>query len=911
MSPWLRSHLLRTLLLLSICGSARTGKLEFDCQAARHEAEQAWSDEQKAWCCEHQGVRCLSSPREESAAAADAEHLHAADFSVGEYDCMAGYERWESGWSLAKKTWCCFNEGHGCTPSEREYAPAKSLVDRDASTTKSARTTTSAKPATTSTKRPSTTSTKKLPRNTTTTLTATTTVNCSTASKEEEASWSFDTAKHCCVSVDRGCDLLSSFATTTTTAAGSRPLGAGSAEYNCSVGFSYWQQLWSVEKKAYCCEQEGKACPEAVPAKISFDCLADLGKWQDKWDTNKTAWCCHTQGLGCGTTTKWEPFDCTLEARGWSTEKADWCCHHKSVGCPTTTLTSATKTTVTTLAETESTVTTTTSTSSTSTTSSTRGSTTTSSSTTTTTMSWKYECHDESHNSHQWSRKKRLFCCDQVGIGCFTTTSPPYDCSVAYNNWAAGWSDTKKAWCCEKESKGCVPTITSSTETTTTIHHKHTHTSSATSMTTTTDPRQYDCGKGLHNWKLSWSISKMNYCCFHHQRGCTTSTSTTSTSVTSTTTTTSTSTVTETHDCDRQFSTWRSDWSDKKKDWCCKHKNKGCAGGSKPFDCSAGFNNWKKGWSEGKKVWCCRFEAKACKDDHEHHTTQSTTHRDEVSHEEEDDGDDDEEEEEENHDCLDGIDDSEDWTHKKRKYCCDYMGIACGDAEPERPENSEGRYDCHAGYLYTNWKKTWSSDKKKWCCSNERLGCDRGTTTDAPTTTSTTTSTARASRRRRSSSGRRRSSSGSPKLYDCDEGIDNWFYEWSPGKRVWCCLHENEKCLKVTMQQRPEEPDHGEPHYDCDSAADNAQMAWSIQKQEWCCSKGKGGCREEVHRLFDASRPQGLATWTFAVVKTPFGLVASLGCCAAALAAAVALATACGRARHFSRLGHQRIPLIS
>jgi len=32
-----------------------------------------------------------------------------------EYDCHAGYDIWEKGWSEAKKVWCCIAEHRGCT----------------------------------------------------------------------------------------------------------------------------------------------------------------------------------------------------------------------------------------------------------------------------------------------------------------------------------------------------------------------------------------------------------------------------------------------------------------------------------------------------------------------------------------------------------------------------------------------------------------------------------------------------------------------------------------------------------------------------------------------------------------------------------------------------------------------------
>merc|ERR1712060_707235 len=33
------------------------------------------------------------------------------------YDCESGFANWMAGWSVAKKAWCCSNEGKGCPPA--------------------------------------------------------------------------------------------------------------------------------------------------------------------------------------------------------------------------------------------------------------------------------------------------------------------------------------------------------------------------------------------------------------------------------------------------------------------------------------------------------------------------------------------------------------------------------------------------------------------------------------------------------------------------------------------------------------------------------------------------------------------------------------------------------------------------
>ncbi|CAK9020785.1 unnamed protein product [Durusdinium trenchii] len=58
-----------------------------------------------AYCCHHYG-RCQGGTAFEDpyGYGGDGEH----------FDCDAGYEDWQSGWSPAKTQWCCRKEGRGC-----------------------------------------------------------------------------------------------------------------------------------------------------------------------------------------------------------------------------------------------------------------------------------------------------------------------------------------------------------------------------------------------------------------------------------------------------------------------------------------------------------------------------------------------------------------------------------------------------------------------------------------------------------------------------------------------------------------------------------------------------------------------------------------------------------------------------
>jgi hypothetical protein len=311
--------------------------------------------------------------------------------------------------------------------------------------------------------------------------------------------------------------------------------------------------------------------------------------------------------------------------------------------------------------------------------------------------------------------------------------------------------------------------------------------------------------------QFDWSALKKEWCCRHENRGC--------------------GDRSEAYDCEAGFSKWRSGWSEGKKVWCCQHENKACEErpSSKPYDCEAGFDNWKSGWSEGKKVWCCRYESKGCD---EHPQANATF------------------------DCADGIGNTKEWAADKKGYCCSYAGIACGDEPPgdagppggDEPTRSHSGdrsdpFDCYSGYVYTNWKKTWSSRKKRWCCKHDRAFCSPSEQEDRPPPhdhprrrpTSTTGPESSAFDHQPSESEHRSSHTVDASLYDCSAGAHWWRHEWSVGKKVWCCLNEGKACQRIVADDRPPGREHhAERKYHCDSAADNWQMDWSVGKKEWC-----------------------------------------------------------------------------
>merc|ERR1712207_121450 len=82
--------------------------------------ENTWAADKKEWCCRvhHRGcpptappvqpivpIMPIVTPAPQPARPADP------------YNCADGFANWQAGWSVAKKAWCCSNEGKGCPPA--------------------------------------------------------------------------------------------------------------------------------------------------------------------------------------------------------------------------------------------------------------------------------------------------------------------------------------------------------------------------------------------------------------------------------------------------------------------------------------------------------------------------------------------------------------------------------------------------------------------------------------------------------------------------------------------------------------------------------------------------------------------------------------------------------------------------
>jgi len=76
-------------------GCVTTTSLPFDCKAGYDNWEAGWSSAKKQWCCHHEYRGCHTT-------------------TELPFDCSAGFSNWQHGWSDAKKHWCCEHEEKGC-----------------------------------------------------------------------------------------------------------------------------------------------------------------------------------------------------------------------------------------------------------------------------------------------------------------------------------------------------------------------------------------------------------------------------------------------------------------------------------------------------------------------------------------------------------------------------------------------------------------------------------------------------------------------------------------------------------------------------------------------------------------------------------------------------------------------------
>lgn len=112
----------------------------------------------------------------------------------------------------------------------------------------------------------------------------------------------------------------------------------------------------------------------------------------------------------------------------------------------------------------------------------------------------------------------------------------------------------------------------------------------------TEEDELFDCNAGISDFARIWTLAKKQWCCKHKHRGCPPAVD---------------------YDCDAGLKKWQTGWSLFKKAWCCQHEFKGCPDKhSELFDCNAKYSTWQEDWSPGKQAWCCKHAARACTTTH-------------------------------------------------------------------------------------------------------------------------------------------------------------------------------------------------------------------------------------------------------------------------------------------------------
>jgi len=204
-------------------------------------------------------------------------------------------------------------------------------------------------------------------------------------------------------------------ATGTATAAASAP--ASQAAYDCSVDYRDWRTMWEPDKKAWCCQNEQRACEDgtgyevaaggggtaqATAANGRYDCTST-----ELWTLAQVDACCRERGIGCPTTTK--PFDCSTKGL-WPLDQRMWCCTNEQVGCGGD-------------------------------------------------GDDGFDCSMGDEDPLKgWSDEKKAYCCENEQVGCGDGQSAivddgSYRCELAT---MADWSKQKQEYCCLHQSLGCV-----------------------------------------------------------------------------------------------------------------------------------------------------------------------------------------------------------------------------------------------------------------------------------------------------------------------------------------------------------------------------------------------------------------------------------------------------------------------
>jgi len=238
------SKRMKTVMVGSQASTTQSMDFIYDCAK---EAPALWNSTKQDWCCKKFSKGCNASPPAAPstppaapasgtavappAAAAPPQPLApakpgavppAAKPGVGvppvPYDCAAGFDKWEWGWSEGKKAWCCQRAQKGCPPGGKPVpaAPPAKPAAPEVGTP----------PAATPPEKPAI-----LP------------YDCSGDATSSD--WTPGKTAWCCKHEQKGCP---------------KGFSPTPSRFDCLAGLANWQAAWSAEKKAWCCQHEQKGC---------------------------------------------------------------------------------------------------------------------------------------------------------------------------------------------------------------------------------------------------------------------------------------------------------------------------------------------------------------------------------------------------------------------------------------------------------------------------------------------------------------------------------------------------------------------------------------------------------------------------------------------------------------------------
>ena len=227
---------------------------------------------------------------------------------------------------------------------------------------------------------------------------------------------------------------------------------------------------------------------------------------------------------------------------------------------------------------------------------------------------------------------------------------------------------------------------------------------------------------------------------------------------------------------------WKSDWTEARAVWCCKHRQVACT--DPTFDCSKGL---LEDWTSQKRSYCCR--------DGSCETTVTTTSG--VGHVVD----------------MDCHEDEKNWAPEKRAWCCRTEHLGCEAHEDDI-------FDCRAAGA------SWTPAQKAWCCIKKHVGCSTATQTSVQTSTSLASTSFEPfncqadpledwSHRKQAWCCSHKQLGCAP--YTCDEEIVE---EWPAEKQSWCCKNKGVGC-PAARTSLPFDCHHG------------VSDQWSASKMQW------------------------------------------------------------------------------